>query len=65
MKQPQDSHTGRLHEAGRRPPEYVVVTWVSEQLRDRIQQAGTSLTEAMRAGSTQAPEPEAELEAEP
>ena len=33
-----------------RPPEWVVVTWVSEQLRDRIQRNGRSLAEALQAG---------------
>ena len=50
---------------GTRPPEYVVVTWVSEQLRDRIQRCGPSLDEALR--TTRPPEhsPQPELEAEP
>jgi hypothetical protein len=41
-----DGHppTGRL-------PEWVVVTWVSEQLRDRNQRNGRSLAEALQAGT--------------
>jgi len=50
---------------GTRPPEYVIVTWVSEQLRDRIQRNGKSLAEALQAPDTQKSPPEAELEAEP
>ena len=65
MTEQHDSGTGRSCEAGRRPPEYVVVAWVSEQLRDRAQHTGMSLTEALRAGSTQPREPDADLEAEP
>jgi hypothetical protein len=34
-----------------RPPEWVVVTWVSEQLRDRIQRNGRSLAGALQAGT--------------
>ena len=50
---------------GTRPPEYVVETWVSKQLRDRIQRTGPSLAEALHAPDTQPRAPEAELEAEP
>ena len=63
MKQPQDHDAG--HMPGTRPPEYVIVTWVSEQLRDRIQRNGKSLAEALQAPDTQKSPPEAELEAEP
>ena len=48
-----------------RPPEYVLVTWVSEQLRDRIQRNGTSLAKARQATGTQTRAPQADLEAEP
>jgi hypothetical protein len=41
------------------------VTWVSEQLRDRIQRIGPSLAGALRAQDTQEPGPQADLEAEP
>jgi hypothetical protein len=67
MKQPRDRDTGRT--PGTRPPEYVIETWVSEQLRDRIQRTGKSLAEALQATDThthaQRRAPEAELEAEP
>jgi hypothetical protein len=43
--------------AGPRRPEYVVVTWVSEQLRDRVQRNGASLAEALQAGKKQDREP--------
>jgi hypothetical protein len=38
-------------QAGRRP-EWVVVTWVSEQLRDRVQRNGRALAEALQTGTT-------------
>jgi hypothetical protein len=47
--------------AGTRPPEYVIVTWVSVQLRERIQGLGLSLEEALRAGKHK-PEPDREAE---
>jgi hypothetical protein len=49
----------------RRPPEYVIVTWVSEQLRDRAQRTGLSLAEALRAGDAHEPGPQQDPEAEP
>jgi hypothetical protein len=47
MKPPQDKAAAHPQEPGRRP-EYVIVTWVSAQLRDRIQRNGASLAEALR-----------------
>ena len=35
-------------EPGTRPPEYVIQTWVSKQLRDRIQRTGRSLREVLQ-----------------
>lgn len=52
MKQPQDKDAGHALIAGR-PPEYVIVTWVSAQLRDRAQRNGASLAEALQAGKRQ------------
>jgi hypothetical protein len=56
-------------EPGTRPPEYVIETWVSKQLRDRIQRTGRSLGEVLRAQETRAREtdrsPLADMEAEP
>jgi hypothetical protein len=52
---------------GTRPPDYVIVTWVSAQLRERIRNLGMSLDEALRAGKNK-PEPDdrdADREAEP
>jgi hypothetical protein len=46
----------------------VIVTWVSAQLRERIQNIGMSLDEALRAGKDNrepGEPPVAELEAEP
>ena len=44
-------------------PDYVVVTWVSEQLRDRAQRNGASLAEALQTGKKQDREPvQSELE---
>jgi hypothetical protein len=41
---------------GRRPG-YVIVAWVSEQLRDKIQRNGASLAEALQATGREVPEP--------
>lgn len=56
MKQPPEKDTGHPL-VGSRPPEYVIVTWVSEQLRDRVQRNGVSLAEALQAGKEQEREP--------
>jgi len=48
MKPPQDEAAVRPQEPGRRP-EYVIVTWVSAQLRDKIQRNGASLADALQA----------------
>jgi hypothetical protein len=56
MKQPPEKDAGQPL-AGSRPPEYVIVTWVSEQLRDRAQRNGASLAEALQAGKKQDREP--------
>ena len=53
---------------GRPPPQWVAVTWASEQLRDRIQRNETSLAEVLQAGNKQAPPADpglADREAEP
>ena len=54
MKPPQGKAAGHPQEPGRRP-EYVIVTWVSGQLRDRIQRNGASLAEALQATGRNAP----------
>ena len=54
MKPPQGKAAGHPQEPGRRP-EYVIVTWVSAQLRDRIQRNGASLAEALQATGRNAP----------
>jgi hypothetical protein len=53
MKQPQDKDADHPPVAGRRP-EYVIVTWASAQLRDRVQRNGASLAETLQAGKKQA-----------
>jgi hypothetical protein len=63
MRKPKDRSAES--EPGTRPPEYVVVTWVSEQLRDRIRRCGPSLDEALRTTNTPERTSEPELEAEP
>ena len=67
MKQPPDRDASHTH--GTRPPEYVIVTWVSEQLRDRIQRNSAALAQDRQDPGRQRhgrrAEPEAELEAEP
>jgi hypothetical protein len=47
MKQPLKDADHPL--AGSRAPEYVIVTWTSEQLRDRAQRNGASLAKALQA----------------
>jgi len=44
--QPQNQDTVGLR--GSRPPAYVVVTWVNEQLRDRLQRNGAALGDILR-----------------
>ncbi len=56
MKPPQDKAAARPREPGRRP-EYVIVTWVSEQLRDRIQRNGASLAEILQITGRKVPGP--------
>lgn len=48
-----------------RPAEFVAVTWVSDQLRNRIQRNGTSLAAARQATNRQTRAPQPDLEAEP
>jgi hypothetical protein len=54
---------------GPRPAEYVIVTWVSEQLRDRIHRNNAALAheyeDTARRRHVRKAEPQAELEAEP
>jgi len=54
MKPPQDKAAVRPQEPGRRP-EYVIVTWVSAQLRDKIQHNGASLAEALQTTGRNTP----------
>ena len=56
MKPPQGKAAGHPQEPGRRP-EYVIVTWVSAQLRDRIQRNGASLAEALQVTGRKVPGP--------
>jgi hypothetical protein len=54
---------------GPRPPEYVIVTWVSEQLRERLQRNSAALAQDRQDPGRQRhgrrAEPDAEIEAEP
>jgi hypothetical protein len=54
---------------GPRPPEYVIVTWVSEQLRDRTRRNNAALAQehedSARRRQVRKADPQAELEAEP
>ncbi len=56
MKQLPDKDAGHPL-AGSLPPEYVIVTWASEQLRDRTRRNGASLAEALQARKKQDREP--------
>src|SRR5262249_46417370 len=58
-------NTDRTQGAGRQPPAHVVVTWASEQLRDRIQRTGISLAEALQPTDARARELQPDREAEP
>jgi hypothetical protein len=67
MKQPQEDDPRNPQRT--RPPEYVIVTWVSAELRDRIQRNNAAQVRARqnlgkRVHGRKA-EPEAEREAEP
>jgi hypothetical protein len=59
MKQPQD-RTAEHDQCPGRPTEYVVVTWASAQLRDRIQRNGAALAETRQANARKTPEPQAD-----
>lgn len=63
MQQRQGKDTDHTPSGGR-PPEYVIVTWVSAQLRDRVQRNGASLAEALHAGEQQLPGPDADPQLE-
>jgi hypothetical protein len=65
MTQPPARDSDPAQQPGRRPPQYVIVTWASQQLRDRIQRTGPSLAEALQAGNAQEPGPQQDPEAEP
>jgi hypothetical protein len=64
VKQSQGHDASHWQGTGR-PAGYVAVTWVSEQLRDRIQRTGTSLAAARQATDRQTRAPQPDLEAEP
>ena len=67
MKQLPDPDTHLL--AGRRPSEYVIAPWASEQLRDRIQSNNAALARELQDRDSQRhdriAEPDKEPEAEP
>jgi hypothetical protein len=67
MTQPPDPCARPL--AAPRPPEYVTVSWASEQLRDRIQRNSAALAQELqgrdRRRHGRRAEPDAEPEAEP
>ena len=64
VKRP-SGHDASHRQGTGRSAEYVAVTWVSEQLRDRIQRNGTSLAKARQATDRQTRAPQPDLEAEP
>jgi hypothetical protein len=67
MKQPQESDPSPPQ--GTRPPEYLIVSWINAELRDRIQRNNAALIQARQNPGKRAhrrkAEPEAEREAEP
>jgi hypothetical protein len=56
MRQPRDKDAGHPL-AGYRPPEWVIVTWVNEELRDRIKRNGAALADMTQATNKQISEP--------
>jgi hypothetical protein len=58
MKQPQDKDADPA--PGSRPPEYVIVTWVNEQLRDRLQRTAAALADMRQVSRMRMPEPVAD-----
>jgi hypothetical protein len=56
MKKPPEKDAGHPL-AGTRPPEYVIVTWVCAELRERAQRNCGSLAEALQAGKKQDRDP--------
>ena len=63
MKQPQDEDAGHPL-AGYRPPEWVIVTWVNKELRDRIQRNGAALADLSQLAGKQVPEPDTDPQLE-
>ncbi len=61
MTQPHD----RTPENTSRPPEYVIVMWASDQLRDRDQYTGPDLAGLGLLGEREDAVPTADREAEP
>jgi hypothetical protein len=59
MKEPEDSAPGR------RPPEYVVVVFASDWVKEHFPAAGANLLDALQTGKDLQSGPEPELEAEP
>ena len=54
MKPPQGKAAAHPQEPGRRP-EYVIVTWVTAQLRDKIQRNGAPLAKALQTTGRNTP----------
>lgn len=63
MKRPQDKDAGHPL-AGYRSPAWVIVTWVNEELRDRIQRNGAALADMTQATNKQIPDPAADPQLE-
>jgi hypothetical protein len=59
LNQPQDRNADHTKDACR-PPDYVIVTWASVQLRDRVQRNGAALAETRLAIARKTPEPHAD-----
>ena len=55
MEQAQNDDADLL--PGTRPPQYVVVTWLSEQLRGRVQRNGAALSDILRLRAERLPVP--------
>jgi hypothetical protein len=64
MKPPDESEPA-ARPGSRRPPEYVVVVYASDWVKEHFPAAGASLWDALHAGQDRQRDPEPDLEAEP
>lgn len=63
MTQPEDGDSRRA--VGGRHPEYVIVVYASDWVKEHFPAAGANLWDALHAGHDRHRDPESDLEAEP